>query len=75
MTETSPRQNSKAIVVFKPSGKVVEVNNALEASPETVNKAPYTEGWIAVIEIKDESEKSSLMDNKKYKEYLKSLSG
>lgn len=55
------------------SGKVVQVNNNLELSPESVNKSPYGDGWVAVIEIKDESEKGDLMDSKKYKEYLKTL--
>jgi glycine cleavage system H protein len=28
----------------------VEVNAALESSPEVVNQDPYGEGWLAVIE-------------------------
>lgn len=60
--------------VYAPmSGKVVEVNNNLEASPESVNKSPYGGGWIAVIEIKDEAEKNNLMSSKKYAEYVKTL--
>ncbi|MBL7071021.1 MAG: glycine cleavage system protein GcvH [Candidatus Omnitrophica bacterium] len=55
------------------SGKVTEVNGSLESAPEAVNKSPYAEGWIAVIEIKDESEKNNLMDSKKYAEYVKTL--
>ncbi|WP_182612402.1 MULTISPECIES: glycine cleavage system protein GcvH [unclassified Dietzia] len=35
------------------SGKVVEVNTALETSPELVNSDPYGEGWIVVLEIPD----------------------
>ena len=31
-------------------GTVVEVNAALESSPEVVNQDPYGEGWLAVIE-------------------------
>lgn len=55
------------------SGKVVQVNNNLESSPESVNKSPYGNGWIVVIEIKDSSEKNNLMDSKKYKEYVTKL--
>ena len=55
------------------SGKVLEVNKTLEASPESVNKAAYAEGWMALLEIKDESEKDKLMDAGKYKEYLNKL--
>lgn len=35
------------------TGKVVEVNTALETSPELVNTDPYGEGWIIVLEITD----------------------
>jgi glycine cleavage system H protein len=60
--------------VYAPmSGKVVQVNDNLESSPESINKSPYGDGWITVIEIEDESEKTKLMDSKAYKEYLKTL--
>lgn len=55
------------------SGRVIEINSNLELSPELLNNAPYGDGWIAVIEIKDVSEKNNLMDSKKYAEYLKTL--
>jgi glycine cleavage system H protein len=55
------------------SGKITQVNNNLDSAPESLNKSPYGDGWIAVIEIKDESEKSNLMDSKKYKEYVSKL--
>jgi glycine cleavage system H protein len=32
------------------SGTIVEVNAALNASPEVINQAPYEAGWLAVIE-------------------------
>ena len=32
------------------SGKIVEVNSALESAPETINQSPHEEGWILVIE-------------------------
>ena len=35
------------------SAKVVEVNSALETSPELVNADPYGEGWIVVLETPD----------------------
>lgn len=61
--------------IFSPiSGKIVAVNKRLEEEPELVNKEPYGEGWIAVIEpasLKEDLAK--LMDANKYSEYLKSL--
>jgi glycine cleavage system H protein len=32
------------------SGTIVEVNAALNISPEAINQAPYEAGWLAVIE-------------------------
>ena len=60
--------------VYAPmSGRIVQVNEKLEGSPECVNKTPYGDGWIAVIEIKDEAEKKNLMDSGQYKEYVAKL--
>ncbi|MCK4334119.1 glycine cleavage system protein GcvH [candidate division WOR-3 bacterium] len=52
------------------SGKVVEVNDALSASPETINSDPYGEGWIAKLEFADPGEVEKLMDAAAYKEFL-----
>jgi glycine cleavage system H protein len=32
------------------SGKVVEVNGALNVGPEAINQSPYETGWLAVME-------------------------
>ena len=50
------------------SGKVVEVNEALDDSPQLINEDPY-ENWIVKIEIADESELENLMDAKAYEEF------
>jgi len=52
------------------SGKVLEVNTNLSASPETINSDPYGEGWIAKLELADPSEAEKLMDAAAYKEFL-----
>jgi glycine cleavage system H protein len=53
--------------VFAPlSGKVVAVNAALESSPEMVNQAPHTDGWIVSIEMADPNEASDLLDAAAY---------
>ena len=56
------------------SGKVVKVNDVLSASPENINQSPYSEGWLAQIEITDENEKSNLMSSSDYCQYLEQLS-
>lgn len=48
--------------VYAPvSGEVVEVNEELEDSPETVNDSPFEEGWIAKIKLSDPSELEKLL--------------
>jgi glycine cleavage system H protein len=48
-------------------GKVVEVNTALEMNPETVNKDPYGQGWLAVMEPTDwEGDRAKLLDAQSY---------
>jgi len=61
--------------IFSPvSGEVVQVNQALEESPELVNKDPYGEGWIIKIRLNDlEGDLKNLMDAKQYADYLKKL--
>ena len=37
------------------SGRIVETNGDLLASPEIVNQDPYGKGWLAVLEVEDEA--------------------
>ena len=48
------------------SGEVLEVNPALESSPEVVNKDPYGEGWMIRIRMSDASELAGLLDEAGY---------
>lgn len=48
------------------SGEVLEINPALEASPEVVNKDPYGEGWMVKIRLTDSAELSTLLDAEAY---------
>lgn len=52
------------------SGEVVEVNEALEDSPELVNQSPYGDGWFVRIRLADPSETETLMDADAYAAYL-----
>jgi len=54
--------------MFMPvGGEVLEVNPALEESPDVVNKDPYGKGWMVKIRITDTSEIDSLLTPEKYK--------
>ena len=48
------------------SGEVLEVNPALETSPEVVNKDPYGEGWMVKIKLSDPGELAGLLDAAAY---------
>lgn len=47
-------------------GEILEVNPALEESPDLVNKDPYGKGWIVKIKISDSSEVNELLTAEKY---------
>ncbi len=55
------------------SGKVVKINEALNDAPEIVNESAEDAGWMAWIEITDESELKNLMTKEQYDEFLKTL--
>jgi glycine cleavage system H protein len=53
--------------MFMPvSGEILEVNPALEETPDVVNKDPYGKGWMVKIKISDPSETSTLLSAEKY---------
>ena len=52
------------------SGEVTEVNPALEATPELVNKEPYKGGWMIKVKMADKSDLNNLLDAKKYRELI-----
>lgn len=52
------------------SGEVVEVNETLIDSPETVNTEPYSDGWLFAVRLEDPDEFESLMDHQAYEEHI-----
>ncbi|MBB5173510.1 glycine cleavage system protein GcvH [Texcoconibacillus texcoconensis] len=52
------------------SGKVVEVNDELEDSPEFVNESPYEKAWMVVVEPSDASEIDKLMSADDYEKMI-----
>ncbi len=53
-------------VIAPLSGEIIEVNEALGDSPETINDDPYGEGWMVRIQLSDASETGALMDQATY---------
>jgi glycine cleavage system H protein len=50
------------------SGKVVEINEDLDDSPEFVNESPYEKAWMIVIEPSSASDVDNLMTAEQYEE-------
>lgn len=54
------------------SGEVVEVNEMLQDSPETVNSSPYDEGWFFRVRPDDLQELDEALSAEDYRELLES---
>jgi glycine cleavage system H protein len=49
------------------SGEIVEFNDDLESSPDTVNGDPYGKGWMVKVKFSDASEMEELLSSDDYK--------
>jgi glycine cleavage system H protein len=51
-------ESTKSVsVIYAPiSGVVIEINQSLSDSPETINADPYGQGWLAKIEVMGDPE-------------------
>jgi glycine cleavage system H protein len=55
--------------MFMPvGGEILEMNPAIEETPDVVNKDPYGKGWMIKIRINNPSEVDQLLTPEKYKE-------
>ncbi|HTX31668.1 MAG TPA: glycine cleavage system protein GcvH [Solirubrobacteraceae bacterium] len=57
-------------VIAPLSGKVLEVNEGLSQTPETVNQDPYGDGWLVKVQLSEPSETESLMNAADYQASL-----
>ncbi len=71
--EAAVLESTKAAAdVYAPvSGTITEVNHALKASPELINKSPEKEGWLFKIRLDNPQELNGLMDKSAYDAMLK----
>jgi len=59
--------------MFMPiGGAVIEVNEALEDTPEIINSDPYGDGWIVKIKVAAKDELNDLLDADAYKNSIES---
>ncbi|MUV02710.1 glycine cleavage system protein GcvH [Flavobacterium rakeshii] len=52
------------------SGEIIEFNESLETTPETVNSDPYGDGWMVKVKISNPAEESELLTSDQYKELI-----
>jgi glycine cleavage system H protein len=56
--------------LFMPvTGEILEFNGELESSPELVNDAPYTEGWMVKVKLSG-AVPADLLDAASYKDLI-----
>ncbi len=57
--------------LFAPaSGEVVEVNTALAAAQEAVNRDPYGEGWLIKMRVAEPGETAGLLTPAQYRKFI-----
>jgi len=59
-------------VIAPLSGEVVEVNDALQDSPELINADPYGEGWLVKVRLGAPLEAEALLGAAEYRKLLES---
>lgn len=60
--------------VYSPvSGEVIEVNDALEESPQTVNETPEAGGWFLKLKVANPDDLNELMDEAGYRDFVATL--
>lgn len=72
VTQTEPFGTIEAVKavseLFSPvTGKVVEVNSALDDDPIVINHDPYGDGWMIRVELSDTTQVEQLLDAAGYK--------
>ena len=57
--------------LFAPiSGTVIEINETLDDSPESVNQDPYGDGWMVKVSVSEAGELDNLMSADQYQEMI-----
>ena len=52
------------------SGQVIEINDALDTEPGTVNEDPYGEGWFFKVRLSNPDEINDLLSDEEYAEQV-----
>jgi glycine cleavage system H protein len=68
-------ESSKAVVdlIAPVSGAVLAGNERLAEAPDLINRDPYGEGWICLVDARQAAELDALLDSTAYRELLNEL--
>jgi len=50
------------------SGTVVEINELLDGAPQSINEAPYAEGWLFKVQVSNPAQTAALLSPAQYEE-------
>jgi glycine cleavage system H protein len=64
-----------ADVNFPADGEILEINEAVVESPETLNSDPFGAGWLLKMKLSDPSQLDDLLDAEAYEAYNESREG
>lgn len=53
------------------SGTVMEINEVLDAAPQSINEAPYADGWLFKLRISDSAQTASLLNSSQYEAHTR----
>lgn len=57
--------------VYAPvAGEIIQINTALEATPDLINSSPETDGWFFKMTVSSPEELNELMDEAAYKKFI-----
>ncbi|MCD4796460.1 MAG: glycine cleavage system protein GcvH [Candidatus Cloacimonetes bacterium] len=57
-------------IISPVSGEVLEINEALEDSPEIINKSAFEDGWLIKVKLTEKDELDDLLDAAAYKKLI-----
>ncbi|MDX6595360.1 MAG: glycine cleavage system protein [Solirubrobacterales bacterium] len=57
-------------VIAPMSGEIVEINDSLEDTPESINQDPYGEGWLVKVRLTAPAEAEGLLGADEYRKLL-----
>ena len=57
-------------IISPVTGEVLEINEALEDSPEIINKSAFEDGWLIKVKLTEKDELDDLLDADAYKKLI-----